>query len=254
MRSLPSMRWSSTILSTLLFFVHTQPSPTLAMNIAAHLDHTILRPDTTEEDIQRVCQQALDHAFAAVCIPPHYVPLARQLLDKGRSDSSAENIAIVKLATVIGFPLGYSATSAKVAEISHAIEQGADEMDVVINIAAVKNADWDFVAEDLSRMIQACRQPRSVCIKVIIEAGLMTDEEMVKICEICNQLEPDFVKTSTGFNGLGATPAMIARMRELLKKEIRRKASGGITTKADAEALLQAGADRLGASRGADLL
>lgn len=214
------------------------------MKIAAHLDHTLLRPDTKLEDILRICREATEHQFAAVCIPPHYVTAARQALG---------NNSKVKVATVIGFPLGYSATVAKVAEINRAINEGADEFDVVINIAAVKNADWAFVKDDLDRMVTACRL-RARITKVIIETALLTEEEMTKICKICNELGPDFVKTSTGFNGEGATPEVITQLRSLLKKGIKIKASGGIRTQADAEALLSAGADRLGASRGLEFV
>lgn len=207
------------------------------MNIASFIDHTLLRPDATVADIKQLCQDAITHGFAAVCVPPYYIPEAKTALDG----------APVKLATVIGFPLGYSATVAKVEEIKRGIAEGADEFDIVINIAAAKSGNWTFVRNDIDRMVTACHL-RAKQIKVIIETGILTTEEIHKICEICNELEPDFVKTSTGFNGAGADVPTVQLLRSLLKKEIAIKASGGIRNAADARALIDAGATRIGAS------
>jgi deoxyribose-phosphate aldolase len=207
------------------------------MNFAAFFDHTILKPDTTTEDIVRLCTEAKTHGFAAVCVPPFYVAEARQALQGHNT----------KLATVIGFPLGYSATFAKVEEIKRAIDEGADEFDVVINIAAVKNANWSFVRNEIDRVIAACRM-RAKTIKLILETGLLTEDEIRKLCEICNELEPDFAKTSTGFNGPGASVEAVQLLRTSLKKEIKIKASGGIRDAATARAMIEAGADRIGAS------
>jgi deoxyribose-phosphate aldolase len=207
------------------------------MNFAAFFDHTILKPDTTTEDIVRVCTEAKTHHFAAVCVPPFYVAEARQLL-QGQS---------VKLATVIGFPLGYAATFAKVEEIKRAIDEGADEFDVVINIAATKNGNWTFVRNEIDRVIAACRM-RAKKVKLILETGLLTEDEIRKLCKICNELEPDFVKTSTGFNGPGASVEVVKLLRSSLKKDIKIKASGGIRDAATAHAMIDAGADRIGAS------
>lgn len=209
------------------------------MKIASFIDHTILKAETTLADVKRICAEAVEHQFAAVCVPPFYVAPARQALE----DSS------VRLATVIGFPMGYAATVAKVEEIKRAIDEGADEFDVVINVAAVKNANWAFVRNDLDRMVTACHL-RAKHIKVIIETGLLTEEEIRQLCTLCNDLEPDYVKTSTGFNGAGANPEVIRLLRSLLKPEIKIKASGGIRTAEDARALIDAGANRLGASKG----
>ncbi len=212
------------------------------MKIASFIDHTLLRPDATLTDIKQVCKEAIVHGFAAVCVPPFYVAQARQALEG----------TPVKLATVIGFPLGYSATVAKVEEIKRAIDEGADEFDIVINIAAAKNANWSFVRNDIDRMLTACHL-RAKQIKVIIETAMLTETEILEICKICNDLEPDYVKTSTGFNGAGATPDIIRLLRSNLKKEIKIKASGGIRTMEDAMALVEAGADRLGTSRGIEI-
>lgn len=213
------------------------------MNIASFVDHTILRPDATAADIKQLCQDAITHQFAAVCVPPYFIAEAKQALEGTR----------IKLATVIGFPLGYSATVAKVEEIKRGIDEGADEFDIVINIAAAKSGNWAFVRNDIDRMVTACHL-RAKQIKVIIETALLTEAEIRKICDICNDLEPDFVKTSTGFNGAGADVATVQLLRSLLKKEIAIKASGGIRTAADARALIDAGATRIGASAGAALL
>lgn len=213
------------------------------MKIASYIDHTVLKAETTLEDVKRICAEAVEHQFAAVCVPPFYVAPARQALQ----DSS------VRLATVIGFPMGYSATVAKVEEIKRAIDEGADEFDVVINVAAVKTANWAFVRNDLDRMVTACHL-RAKHIKVIIETGLLNEEEIRQLCTICNDLEPDYVKTSTGFNGAGANVEVIQLLRSLLKPGIKIKASGGIRTAEDARALIEAGADRLGASKGVAII
>ena len=213
------------------------------MKIASFIDHTVLKPDATLADIQQICKEAVAHGFAAVCVPPFYIAQARQALEG----------TPVKLATVIGFPLGYSATVAKVEEIKRGIDEGADEFDIVINIAAAKNANWTFVRNDIDRMLTACHL-RAKQIKVIIETALLTETEILEICKICNDLEPDYVKTSTGFNGAGATPEIIRLLRANLKKEIKIKASGGIRSHEDAQALIEAGADRLGTSRGIELV
>ena len=212
------------------------------MKIASFIDHTLLKPDATLADIQQICKEAVAHGFAAVCVPPFYIAQARQALEG----------TPVKLATVIGFPLGYSATVAKVEEIKRGIDEGADEFDIVINIAAAKNANWTFVRNDIDRMLTACHL-RAKQIQVIIETALLTETEILEICKICNDLEPDYVKTSTGFNGAGATPEIIRLLRANLKKEIKIKASGGIRSHEDAQALIEAGADRLGTSRGIEI-
>lgn len=213
------------------------------MKIASFIDHTVLKAETTLADVKRICAEAIEHQFAAVCVPPYYVAPARQALQ----DSS------VRLATVIGFPMGYSATVAKVEEIKRAIDEGADEFDVVINVAAVKDGKWAFVRNDLDRMVTACHL-RAKHIKVIIETGLLEEEEIRQLCTICNDLVPDYVKTSTGFNGAGANPEVIRLLRSLLKPEIKIKASGGIRTAEDARALIEAGANRLGASKGISIV
>lgn len=206
-------------------------------NLAPYFDHTILKPDTTPAQVDLLCQEAKEHGFASVCIPPFFVKKAVQLLKDSRVHTS----------TVIGFPMGYATTAAKVEEIKRAIDEGAQEVDVVINICAVKAGQWNYVRNDIERMIAATHLKGKV-IKVILETTLLEDKEIQSLADICNDLLPDFVKTSTGFNGAGATPEIIGLLRKALNKKIRVKASGGIRDRATAEALISAGADRLGSS------
>ncbi len=207
------------------------------MELGQFIDHTLLRPDCTRRDIENMCSEAIKHQFKAVCVPPYYV--------KDAADVLAESM--VRLATVIGFPMGYSATPAKVEEIKRALNEGADELDVVANISALKNGDWAHVRNDIDSVTRAVHL-KGKEIKIIIEAGLLEPEEVKKICGICANLEVDFVKTSTGINGKGASPEMVATMRSYLPRSVKIKASGGIRTKSQALQLLQSGANRLGCS------
>jgi deoxyribose-phosphate aldolase len=210
------------------------------MKLASYIDHTILKPDCTRADIQNLCEEAIKHQFAAVCIPPFFVQDAYQLLEE----------YAVKTSTVIGFPMGYSTTSAKVEEIKRAIDEGADEVDVVINICALKSGNWNYVQNDIDSMITAAHL-KGKLIKVILETGLMQEEEIHRLCGICREVGPDFVKTSTGFNGAGATVPVVESLRhELEGTPIKVKASGGIRTPEDARAMIDAGAQRLGSSSG----
>ena len=209
------------------------------MDLAAFIDHTILRPDCSLEDIKRICSEAIEHRFCSVCIPPYYVKNSVSLLKD----------APVKVATVIGFPMGYSPTPAKVEAIKRAIDEGADEVDVVINLCAVKNQNWNYVRNDIDSMTTAAHI-KGKTIKVIIETGLLTEAEIRKICELCLEIKPDFVKTSTGFNGDGASLFSVRLLRELLGKNIRIKASGGIRDREAAQDMIAAGAQRIGSSSG----
>ncbi len=213
------------------------------MNLASFIDHTLLRPDCTLEDIQRVCREAEQHGFAAVCIPPFYVKKAADLLAE----------TPVKVATVIGFPMGYSATPAKVEEIKRAVDDGAHEVDVVVNLCALKSGNWNYVRNDIDSVTTAVHL-KGRRVKIILETGILTPEETTRVCEICLEVKPDFVKTCTGFNGGGATLEAVARLREAVTDQIKIKASGGIRTHAEALAFIEAGAARLGSSAGAALL
>lgn len=212
------------------------------MEINKTIDHTTLKAQTTAADVERLCQEALQYQFCAVCIPPFYVGQAKNLVQ-------AQG---VKVATVIGFPYGYAGTMAKVEEIKRAVEEGADELDIVINIGALKSGNWVFVKSDIDRVTTAVRL-RGKTSKIIIESSLLTQEELSKVVGICNDITPDFVKTSTGIQG-GATEGVVRFLRDNLKSEIKIKASGGIRSRQDANKMLIAGADRLGTSSGPALL
>lgn len=207
------------------------------MNIAAYIDHTILKPVTTVSEVEQVCNDALEYGFVAVCVPPLFVKKARQVLQNSP----------VKVATVIGFPFGYSAIEAKVAEIVLAIIDGADELDVVVNISAIKNNDWQFLANEISTILPIIKKQQKV-IKLILETGVLTDEEIVKCCDLYGVTGVDYLKTSTGYAEKGATIEAVALMRKHLGEQVRIKASGGIKTYTFAKQLIEAGADRLGCS------
>lgn len=213
------------------------------MEIAHLIDHTILKPDCHVSDVKRVCEEAMEHNFAAVCVPPFYVKDAGSLLvDSG-----------VKIATVAGFPFGYQPSASKVETIKRAIEEGASELDVVINLCALKNGNWNYISNELESLTMACHM-RGKLVKVILETGLLSQEEVLKVCEICAKLEVDFVKTSTGFNGQGATIEAVQLLRSALPTSIKVKASGGIRERAFAEQLIEAGAARIGTSSGVQIV
>ena len=212
-------------------------------NLAAMIDHTLLKPEATPDQIAQLCYEARKHGFAAVCVNPTHVALAAQLL-KGSS---------VAVCTVIGFPLGATPPEVKAYEAQLAIEQGATEIDMVINIGALKSKDYEHVARDIRAVVRVCHtQP--VLVKVIIEAALLTDEEKIAACLLAKECGADFVKTSTGFASGGATVADVALMRRVVGLQMGVKAAGGVRTKADAEAFVAAGATRLGASAGVKII
>ncbi len=207
------------------------------LNIAGYIDHTILKPTTLPADIEKLCGEALQFNFAAVCVPPHYVKAA-----KGLTQGTA-----VATATVIGFPFGYSCISAKVEEVKKAIADGADELDIVINLCALKNADWEYLSMEITACLQPIRLHRRI-VKVIIESGILTDAEIKACCDLYAKHKVDFMKTSTGYAEHGASVHAVQLMRASLPEEIQIKASGGIRTFAFAEELIAAGATRIGAS------
>lgn len=208
------------------------------MNIAAIIDHTVLKPDTTKEEILKLCEEAKQYGFAAVCVPPYFVRECKNQLRDSK----------VKIATVVGFPMGYSATPAKVEEARRAIDEGANEIDMVINIIALKSGDYNYLRNELTSA-GTIVQLRGGKLKVILETGLLTNEEIVKGCQLCAELNVDYVKTSTGFVKPGATVEVVKLMRANLPAHIKIKASGGIHDKAMALKLIEAGADRLGCSQ-----
>ncbi len=207
------------------------------MNIAKYIDHTVLKPTTLIADIEKLCSEAKQYQFAAVCVPPNFVKKAKALLEGSP----------LKVATVIGFPFGYSAVEAKIAEILLAMVDGADELDVVINISAIKNNDWVYLADEINHIMPIIRSKNKV-VKIIIESGILTDEEIVKCCEIYGLAGIDYLKTSTGYAEKGATVEAVKLFRQHLPPNIRIKASGGIRDYAFAKQLIDAGATRLGCS------
>ncbi|HET9276636.1 MAG TPA: deoxyribose-phosphate aldolase [Flavitalea sp.] len=207
------------------------------MNIASFIDHTVLKPTTTISDVKILCNEAIEYGFAAVCIPPPLVKNAKAFL-KGTE---------IKTATVIGFPFGYSNAKAKIFETQQAIEDGADEMDVVINLIALRGKAWTYLESEIKYIVEAVHKNRSL-IKVIIESGILTNEEIVQCCEIYAKAGVDFVKTSTGYAEKGASLEAVQLMRQTLPSSIRIKASGGIRNYGFAKQLIGAGADRLGCS------
>lgn len=208
------------------------------MNLAKYVDHTLLKPDATREQIKTLCEEAAEYDFASVCVNPFWVSYAAEIL----ADAKA------KVCTVIGFPLGANTTETKVFETTNAIENGAEEIDMVINIGALKNKEYDIVEQDIAAVVKAS-QPKAI-VKVIIETCLLTDEEIVKACELSVAANADFVKTSTGFSTGGATPKDVKLMKDTVKDNAFVKASGGVRSKEDAFTMIEMGADRLGTSSG----
>ena len=209
------------------------------MNIASYIDHTVLKPTTLVADIEKLCTEAKTYQFAAVCVPPNFVKKAKELTKESG----------VKVATVIGFPFGYSAVEAKLAEVLLAIVDGADELDIVINISAVKNGDWVYLANEINHLMPVIKQNNRV-IKIIIESGVLTDEEIIKCCELYGVAGIDYLKTSTGYAEKGATIEAVQLFRKHLPAHVQIKASGGIRDYAFARQLVDAGATRLGCSAG----
>ncbi|MDB8802021.1 MULTISPECIES: deoxyribose-phosphate aldolase [Romboutsia] len=204
--------------------------------IAKMIDHTVLKAVTTKEEVIKVCDEAKEYGFFSVCINPTNIELAKKELEG--SD--------VKVCTVIGFPLGANTKEVKAFETRDAIAKGADEVDMVINIGALKDKNYDLVYEDIKAVVDAAN--KEALVKVIIETCYLTDEEKVKACELAVKAGTDYVKTSTGFGTGGSTPADIKLMRETVGENIGVKASGGVRTAEDAKAVIEAGASRIGAS------
>ena len=209
--------------------------------IASMIDHTLLKPEATPTQVEKLCAEAAEYHFASVCVNPVYIPLAARLLD-GTG---------VKVCCVVGFPLGAIAPEQKAAEAASCAAMGAEELDMVIHVGAAKAGDWALVQRDIAGVVKAAA---SRTVKVIIETCLLTDEEKVKACEAAKAAGADFVKTSTGFSTGGATTHDIALMRKTVGPEMGVKASGGIRDYATAMAMIEAGANRIGASAGIEIV
>lgn len=205
--------------------------------MAHMIDHTLLKPDATQEEIAQLCYEARKHKFASVCVNPAYAKLCSELL-KGSE---------VEVCVVIGFPLGATPTDGKVFETQQAVREGASEVDMVINIGALKSRDYETVEQDIASVARVCHAGNAI-LKVIIEAALLTDEEKVVACQLSKVAGADYVKTSTGFGPGGATVEDVALMRRVVGPTMGVKAAGGIRTYEDAQKMIAAGASRLGAS------
>lgn len=210
----------------------------MSNQIAGIIDHTLLKADATKEQITVLCEEAKEYRFASVCVNPTWVKYASELL-KGTE---------VKVCTVIGFPLGANTPEVKAFETKNAIENGAQEVDMVINIGALKGKDYELVERDIRAVTEAASG--KALTKVIIETCLLTDEEKIRACELAVKAGTDFVKTSTGFSTGGATVQDVALMRKTVGPDIGVKASGGVRNLQDAQAVIEAGATRIGASAG----
>ena len=208
--------------------------------ILSHVDHTLFFFFSTWEDIQKLCEEAMEYHTASVCVPPSYI--------KRIHDTYGEKINIC---TVVGFPLGYSTTKAKVAETVQAIEDGASEVDMVINIADVKNGDFDKVTEEIRSLKQAAGDK---ILKVIIETCYLTEEEKIAMCKAVTEAGADYIKTSTGFGTGGATMEDILLFKKFIGPHVKMKAAGGVKSVEDMEAFLEAGCDRIGTSSAISLI
>lgn len=207
-----------------------------------YIDHTLLKPEASEVQIAELCEVAKKHNFMSVCVNTCYVGFCKKLLQ----DSS------VRVCCVVGFPLGAMSAKAKACEAKIAVQDGADEIDMVVNVGAIKSGNWDYVKGDIELVVQAAAGAKIV--KVIIETCLLNDEEKVKVCKIAKEAGADFVKTSTGFSTGGATVEDVALMRKTVGEDMGVKASGGVRTREAAQAMVDAGATRIGTSNGVDIV
>ncbi|APC81850.1 deoxyribose-phosphate aldolase [Clostridium botulinum] len=211
------------------------------MKLSKYIDHTLLKPQATEKDILKLIEEAKTYDFASVCVNPNWVKLAYENL----KDTD------VKVCTVVGFPLGATSTASKVYETKVAIEDGADEIDMVISVGQLKSGNDEYVKEEIKKIVEASKNK---LVKVIIETCLLTEEEKVKACTLSKEAGADYVKTSTGFSTGGAKPEDIKLMRETVGKNMGVKASGGIHTREEMEVMIENGATRIGASCGVELV
>ena len=211
--------------------------------IARHIDHTLLKPEATREQIEALCREAIEHGFATVCVNPCWVRLCASVLAGSET----------RVCTVVGFPLGATLPEAKAFEAARVVADGACEVDMVLNVGALKSGDYRLVERDIAGVVRASRTGGAL-VKVIIEAALLTDDEKVRACVIAKVAGADFVKTSTGFGPGGATAADVSLMRRVVGREMGVKAAGGVRDLESAQAMLDAGADRIGASVGVKIV
>lgn len=221
-----------------VIFTHLEFHEYITVNtLNTYIDLTLLKPTTTRDDIAQLCAQAIETKSFSVCVPGYFVSQCAELLENTE----------VKICTVIGFPYGNSFSQVKAEEIRKAIEDGVDEIDLVINISAIKSGDWTYVSNELYSLVRLCHM-RNVLFKCIIEMNALTIPEIDQVCAICVEKEVDFVKTSTGTYGESVTPKDIAYLRSILPASMKIKASGGIRNREQALEMIAAGADRIGTS------
>lgn len=211
------------------------------MKLSKYIDHTLLKPDSTKEQILKLCKEAIEHDFASVCVNPYWVSFCKEQLQK----------CDVKVCCVIGFPLGATTSETKAFETKQVFEAGADEVDMVINIGALKDQDYASVEKDIKAVVEAAN---GHCVKVILETCLLTDEEIVKACECCVNAKATFVKTSTGFSTAGANPRVVKLMKDTVGDKCLVKAAGGVKCQEDMLKMIENGADRIGTSSGVKLM
>ncbi len=213
------------------------------MKLSEYIEHTLLKVDCTEEQIELLLNEAKMHQFYGVCIPPYYVSYAKSLLTTNK----------IRLISVVGFPLGYQHNQVKCEAIKILAQQKVDEVDVVTNISAIKNKAWLYIQEEWEAIIKTARKEK-LPIKIIIESGLLNESELTQLADLANRVQPDFIKTSTGFNRVGAELDKVIFLRKHLKPAIQIKASGGIKNAQQAKAFIEAGASRIGTSSGVQIV
>ncbi|MCS6822209.1 MAG: deoxyribose-phosphate aldolase [Microscillaceae bacterium] len=206
-----------------------------------YIEHTNLSPTITANDVEKLIAEAKEYNFLGICVPPYWVRKARR------------DIGNLRLVTVVGFPLGYHRSEVKMKEIESAIYEGANEIDVVINVSAIKTQGWEWIKPEIAQFAEYCHK-NEVLLKVILETAYLTDQEIVQACQICSDAGTDFVKTSTGFAPEGAKVEHIRLIRQSIPSHVGIKASGGIRTKAQALAMIEAGAERIGTSSGVKIM
>ena len=211
------------------------------MKRSKYIDHTLLKPEATQDQIEKLCQEAKQYDFASVCVNPYWVPFCKEEL----KDSD------VKVCTVIGFPLGATSSASKAFETAHAIEQGADEVDMVMNVGELLAEHDQAVQKDIEAVVQAAQ---GKIVKVILETCLLNDAQIERACSLCVKAKADFVKTSTGFNSAGANTHVVEVMKQAVKGQAKVKAAGGVRNQAEMDAMIAAGADRIGTSHGIELM
>ena len=211
------------------------------MKRSKYIDHTLLKPEATQDQIEKLCQEAKQYDFASVCVNPYWVPFCKEEL----KDSD------VKVCTVIGFPLGATSSASKAFETAHAIEQGAEEVDMDMNIGELLAGHDQAVQKDIEAVVQAAQ---GKIVKVILETCLLNDAQIERACSLCVKAKADFVKTSTGFNSAGANTHVVEVMKQAVKGQAKVKAAGGVRNQADMDAMIAAGADRIGTSHGIELM